>query len=74
MVTEPNRSQSFEHVQDWPRPIWLLRGFTGLLEVLTLEAVLFSSQIGFRLGDDRFHLEKGGDCLQPIGDLSVTDQ
>ena len=36
--------------------------------------VLISSQVGFRLCGDRFHLEMGGDSLQPSDNLSVTDQ
>ena len=38
------------------------------------EAVLVSSQIGFRLYGNRFCLEKGGYSLQPSGYLPVTDQ
>ena len=38
------------------------------------EAVLSPLQIGLQLYGDQFHLEKGGDSLQPSGDLSVTDQ
>ena len=38
------------------------------------EAVLLSSQIGFRLYGDQFCVEKGGDSLQTSGDLPVTDQ
>ena len=44
---------------------WSLRG---------CEVVLFSSQTGFRLYGDEFHLEKGGVSLQTSDDLSVTDQ
>ena len=38
------------------------------------EAVLFSSQIGFRQFSDQFRVEKGGDSLQCSGNVSVTDQ
>ena len=44
---------------------WSLRG---------CEAVLFSSQIGFRLYGDKFHLEKGGYVLQTSSNQSVIDQ
>ena len=38
------------------------------------KAILFSSQIGFRLYGHQFRLQKDGDSLKLSCDLSVTDQ
>ena len=68
-TAKQNRSRAvFEAcTKDGPRLIWSLRVFGR-------KAVLFSSQIGFRLNGDQFLIENGGDSLQTSGDLSVTDQ